>query len=67
MHTKQTLADLLMTVPVEDVARESGLSTKTIYRLRNQEHAPRLDTIESVVAAVKRIAPRRRPRAKAAA
>jgi DNA-binding phage protein len=67
MHTKQTLSDLLMTVPVEEVARESGLSTKTIYRLRNQENAPRLDTIESVVAAVRRIAPRRKPRAKAAA
>lgn len=67
MHTKQTLSDLLMTVPVEAVARESGLSTKTIYRLRNQENAPRLDTVEHVVAAVRRIVSQRKTRTKAAA
>lgn len=55
MMTRDQLAELLATVRVEDVAREAGVSTKTIYRLRHKQNAPTLDTVEVIVAAVERI------------
>lgn len=55
MVTKQQLADLLRTVNVEVVAREAGVSTKTVYRLRHQKHSPSLDTAARLIDAVKRI------------
>ena len=63
MMTREQLAELLRTVNVEDVAREAQVSTKTIYRLRNQENAPTLDTVEALVAAVKRVKSARRTKA----
>lgn len=53
--TRSDLATLLLKVSVEDVARESGLSVKTIYRLRQQQNSPTLETAEKVVAAIRRI------------
>lgn len=55
MLTREKLAALLLTVNVEDLSRESGVSAKTIYRLRHCENAPTLDTVESLVAAVERL------------
>lgn len=60
MMTRDQLAQLLGTVNVEDVAREARVSTKTIYRLRHKQHAPTLDTVESILAAVKRLKQTRR-------
>lgn len=53
--TRDQLADLLGTVNVEDVAREAKVSTKTIYRLRHKAHAPTLDTVAAIVAAVAKL------------
>lgn len=53
--TRSDLAALLLKVSVEDVARESGLSVKTIYRLRQQQNSPTLETAEKVVSAIRRI------------
>lgn len=64
MMTRDQLAELLQAVNVEDVAKEAGVSTKTIYRLRHKVTAPTLDTVEAIVAAVKRLKgrkPQKRP------
>ncbi len=68
MMNRDQLAELLRTVNVDDLHRESGISTKTIYRLRNKENAPTLDTVEALVAAVKRVKAlaRKRPAQEAA-
>ena len=61
MMTRDQLAELLRTVNVEALARESGISTKTIYRLRAKENAPTLDTVASIVVAVERLKAAPRP------
>lgn len=53
--TSADLAALLAKTNVEAVARESGLSVKTIYRLRQQKNSPTLETAEKIVAAIRRI------------
>lgn len=59
MLTKHQLAELLREVNVVAVAREAGVATKTIYRLRHpdkeQAPSPTLRTVEAVVAAVNRL------------
>lgn len=60
MVTSDTLAELLATVNVEDVAREAKVSTKTIYRLRHKQHSPTLDTVERIMAAISRLDPQTR-------
>lgn len=55
MITREELAAMLHDVNVEDVAREAGCATKTIYRLRHQQHSPTLDTVARIVAAVERL------------
>lgn len=55
MMTRDQLAELLRSVDVQALHRESGVSTKTIYRLRAKENAPTLDTVEALVSAAKRI------------
>ena len=64
MMTKDQLAALLLTVPVEAVAKEADVSTKTIYRLRHMATNPTIDSVARIVAAAKRI---KAKRAKAAA
>ena len=66
MITRDQLADLLGKVNVEDVAREAGVSTKTIYRLRHKRNSPTLDTVADIIAAVARLKARR-PKTPAAA
>jgi DNA-binding phage protein len=60
MLTRDQLAELLHTVNVEDLAREAGVATKTIYRLRHKENSPNLETVESILAAIARMKPKRR-------
>ena len=55
MLNRDQLADLLSSVNVEDVAREASVSTKTVYRLRHKKHSPTLDTVTSLVEAIKRL------------
>lgn len=55
MITREQLADLLMTVNVEDLAREAQISTKTVYRLRHKQHSPTLDTVQNLLSAVERL------------
>lgn len=55
MVTREQLAERLKTVNVEDVAKEAGVSTKTVYRLRHMQHAPRLDLVEKLLAAIKTV------------
>jgi DNA-binding phage protein len=63
MITRQQLSDLLSKVNVEDVAREAGVSTKTIYRLRWQKASPTLRTVESIVNALAKLKGRKASRA----
>lgn len=49
MLTREQLAALLMRVNVDDLSRVSGVSTKTIYRLRRQETSTTLDTVEALI------------------
>lgn len=65
MVTRIELAELLKSVSVEDVVQESGVSPKTVYRLRHLKNAPTLDMAERLLAAIARIrergaTPRRR-------
>jgi len=55
MVTSQQLAEMLSTVNVEDVARAANLSTKTIYRLRHQQHSPTLDTVQRILTAISEV------------
>ena len=52
MVTREQLAERLKAVNVEEVAKEAGISTKTVYRLRHMRHAPRLDLVEKLLAAI---------------
>jgi DNA-binding phage protein len=55
MLNQTQLAAMLSSVNVEDLAREAGVSTKTIYRLRHQQHSPTLNTVQAIVDAVKKL------------
>lgn len=55
MNTRAEIAQMLSDVNVADLARESGISTKTIYRLRHQHTAPTLGTVETLLAAIARL------------
>ena len=55
MLSRKELAKMLATVRVEDVAREAGVSTKTIYRLRHQANSPSLDTAQSILRAIEKL------------
>jgi len=55
MVTRDELAEMLLAVNVEDVAREAGVSTKTIYRLRHKANPPNFATVERILAAIERL------------
>jgi DNA-binding phage protein len=55
MITIDEISALLQTVNVEAVARESGLATKTIYRLRHKRNSPTLVTLEKLLPAIDRV------------
>lgn len=52
MITCAQLAQTLMGVNVADLARQTGIAEKTIYRLRHQKHKPSFDTLERLLAGV---------------
>lgn len=60
MLTQKQLAEMLLTVNVQDVAKLAGVSEKTIYRLRHMQHSPSLSTAEKIIAAVEALRPKRR-------
>ena len=66
MKTRDELATWLASMNVEALARESGISAKTIYRLRHKKHAPTLDTVQALQEAAMRLAASVKP-SKAAA
>ena len=49
------LSDLLMRVDAKALAAEAGVNVKTIYRLRRQQNSPRLELVERLVAACRRL------------
>jgi len=63
MKTSDQLAELLKGVRVEDVCQLSGMSAKTIYRLRHKQHSPTLDTVEKLLKAIDKIKARDTARA----
>lgn len=67
MLTKEELAAALQKVNVADVARRTGLTTKTIYRLRHAAHEPRLDTVQDILRAIADIELDKKQRARKAA
>ena len=60
MMTREKLAALLQDVDVAAVAKAADLSPRTIKRIQQQTHSPNLKTLESIVAALKRVG-RRKP------
>ena len=59
MVTREQLAERLKSVNVEEVAKEAKVSTKTVYRLRHMQHAPRLDLVEKLLRAIDAIEARK--------
>ena len=55
MVTQQQLADMLLDVNVEAVAKAANVSTKTVYRLRHQQHSPTLGTVERILRAIEAV------------
>jgi DNA-binding phage protein len=53
MVTPSELASMLREVNVEVVARAAGVSTKTVYRLRHQQHVPNMATVIKLLDAIK--------------
>jgi transcriptional regulator with XRE-family HTH domain len=53
MMTSKELADLLMSAPVKDISARSGVSVKTIYRLRHEKNSPTLATVQALLNAIK--------------
>ena len=55
MVTSKQLADMLRAVNVAEVAKASGVSTKTIYRIRQRpdEYSPTLETAGKLLDAIK--------------
>ena len=67
MNSKQ-LSDVLRQVDVKDLAKSSGISEKTIYRLRHEQHSPTLTTVNKLLDAAaklgcKALAPARKVKA----
>lgn len=55
MVTRDELAALLADVNVEELARASGVATKTIYRLRHTANSPNLETVEKLLSGMRKI------------
>jgi len=54
MLTKDQLAEALQGVNVAELAKATGVSTKTIYRYRSgTDHSPNLRTVTQLLAAAK--------------
>lgn len=69
MITKPQLAALAASVNAEALAEAVGISTKTVYRIRQQKANPGMDTIAAIEAAVPKLLgiARRKPYTKSVA
>lgn len=67
MTTKEALAKLVRTVSTSALAKAAGVSTKTIYRIRDCKANPSLETVQGIEAAVKALSKMRQAPGKAAA
>jgi DNA-binding phage protein len=61
MLNRQELADRLQKFDVQAIAQAAQVSARTIYRLRNMEHAPNWATVESILAAMDKLS-KQKPR-----
>ena len=52
MVTPKELSDLLHGVNVAAIAKAANVSTKTVYRLRHQDHSPNMQTVHRLLAAI---------------
>ena len=59
MITADQLANLLQQVDAKALAEATGMNIKTIYRLRRGANSPRLETVERLVAACRKLGARR--------
>ena len=55
MITREQLSELLRRVDAKAVADEAGVNVKTIYRLRHGLNSPRLEMVERLVAACRKL------------
>lgn len=55
MISREQLSDLLRQVNAQTLAAEVGVNIKTIYRLRRGENSPRLELVERLIAACRKI------------
>lgn len=55
---QESLAALLKAANVEALSALSGVSAKTIYRLRHGEHSPNLRTVEALMRALSQLGSR---------
>jgi hypothetical protein len=55
MITREQLSDLLQQVDAKALAAEAGVNIKTIYRLRHGLNSPRLELVERLVAACRKL------------
>lgn len=55
MLTRDQLATMLSAYSGPKLAKESGVALKTIYRLREKKHSPKLDTVQALLGAMRRL------------
>lgn len=55
MISREQLSDLLRQVNAQTLAAEAGVNIKTIYRLRRGENSPRLELVERLISACRKI------------
>ena len=51
MMTREQLSIWLRQQNVEDIKAKTGISTKTLYRIRSGGKAPRFDTLQKLIQA----------------
>jgi transcriptional regulator with XRE-family HTH domain len=55
MISSKQLSQMLGQVNVYDLSQRSGVSEKTIYRLRHEKHSPTLKTLTALLDAAKQL------------
>ena len=55
MLTRDQLAEKLMRVNVDALAKEANVAPKTIYRLRHRKHSPTLDLVQRLLSGIKKL------------
>jgi DNA-binding phage protein len=61
MDKRKQLAELLKARSALKVAKLSGLSVKTVYRMRAEENSPNMDTADKLFDACKKVLPKGSP------